>query len=702
MLDSATTTEYVSQAPARRVALDRVRNIGIMAHIDAGKTTLTERILYYTGINACMGEVHEGTATMDWMIQEKERGITIVSAATVCPWNDCRINVIDTPGHVDFTAEVERSLRVLDGAVAVFCAVSGVQSQSESVWRQARRHGIPVIAFVNKMDRVGADFAGTVQAMRERLDGNPVPLQIPLGAEDDFRGMIDLVAGEALWYADDRPEHEIHRGPVPDDCAEAYLEAREYLIECLAEIDDVMMERFLLGREPTPAEMHAALRRAVVAGEMVPVLCGSAFRNKGIRPLLDAVCEWLPSPLDAYEITGIDPRDGSGITRHVGDDQPFAALAFKMTAADFYGRLAYLRVYAGTARSGMTVLNARTGQLETLGGLKQMHADFCEDREAVFSGDIAAVAGLSDDVTTGDTLCVPEAPIRFEPMRFPEPVIGMVFEARADDQREALRRGLACLAQEDPTFTVRIDPHTGQCVVFGMGELHLEVVRDRLLRSFQVEVNAGRPEVTYRRTVTGAAVAEAVIDRNLGAARQFARLALEVRPAERGDGIEIRSEIDGEILPDELREAVETGLRETAEAGVDDPHPLADVIIRILDASYDAVDSSGMTFRAAAATVLKDAVRKAGPLLLEPVMTVEVMTPQEHLGDVLADLSSRRGRIVQVDSLALESTRIVAQVPLARLFGYATDLRSLTRGRADFVAEPSHYEPVRETERHGK
>jgi elongation factor G len=702
MVDIA-TTECVERASGRRVPLDRVRNIGIMAHIDAGKTTLTERILYYTGVNRIMGEVHEGTATMDWMIQERERGITITSAATVCPWQDCQINIIDTPGHVDFTAEVERSLRVLDGAVAVFCAVAGVQPQSETVWRQSRRYGIPVIAFVNKMDRVGADFAAAVQAMRERLGGNAVPVQVPMGAEENFRGMIDLVGGEALWYDDDRPQHDIRRGPVPDDMLDQFLEAREYLVECLAEVDDVILERFLQDQEPRPAELNAAIRRAVVAGDMVPVLCGTAFRNKGVRPLLSAVCNWFPSPLDAYEITGINPLNGARVARHAGDDEPFAALAFKMSADEYYGRLAYLRVYSGTARSGMTVVNARTGRVERLLNLKQMHANFCEDCDEVFSGDIAAATGLSQDVITGDTLCAEDAPIMLDTMTFPEPVISMVLEPRSAEQRSNLFDALADLALEDPTFRVKTDPHTGQCVISGMGELHLDIIRDRLARSFNVNANAGQPQVSYRQTVAQTQTADTTFVRQAGAFRQFAHLVVTVIPADRGDGVEIQLDVNESTLPDEFREAVLTGLRETVEAGVDNSgHPLTDVIIRVLDASYDAADSSGIAFQAAAAMALNDAVRRAGTVLLEPVMTVEVMTPQDHLGDVIADLSSRHGRIAEVDSLALESTRIVAQVPLARLFGYATDLRSLTKGRADFVAEPSHYEPLHETEQRRK
>ncbi|NOY81168.1 MAG: elongation factor G [Kiritimatiellaeota bacterium] len=682
----------VAQAPGRQVPLARVRNIGIMAHIDAGKTTLTERILYYTGVNYQLGEVHEGTATMDWMVQEQERGITITSAATTCFWNDYRINIIDTPGHVDFTAEVERSLRVLDGAVAVFCGVAGVQPQSETVWRQARRYGIPILAFVNKMDRIGADFQKAVSDIRRKLEANAVPIQLPVGAEGEFAGVVDLVNQEALYFDEEDLGATIRRGPVPQDMVEEVREARTYLLECLAEVDDQMMEKFLAEETPSPEQFNTSLRAAVVSGDVVPVLCGSAFRNKGVQPLLDAVAALLPSPLDVWDISGTDPASGENVTRHVGDAQPFAALVFKLMADPFMGKLVFFRVYSGTVHKGMSVLNARTGKKVRIGRLLQMHANHREDRDEIFSGDIAASLGLSD-VTTGDTLCSPEAPIQLESVNFPDPVMSIAIEPKTAAERDRLFAALGTLAAEDPTFRVRTDTETGQTVVSGMGELHLDVIRDRLFREFKVEANVGRPEVAYRETICNAADGNGKFIRQTGGRGQYGHVILRVEPRETGHGLTIENRIVGGVIPKDYHKAVEGGIRETAEGGVRTGYPLVDFHADILDGSYHAVDSSELAFKIAASLALKQAVTKAGLRLLEPVMRLELSTPEENLGDVIGDLNGRRGRIVEVVSEP-GVARLIAFVPLAELFGYATVLRSLTKGRAVFSAEPSRFEPA--------
>ncbi len=693
MVDVSAQLSRSADAQGRAVAIDHVRNIGIMAHIDAGKTTLTERILFYAGINACVGEVHEGTASMDWMIQERERGISITSAATVCPWRGHRINIIDTPGHIDFTAEVERSLRVLDGAVAVFCAVRGVQPQSETVWRQAQRYGIPVIAFINKMDRPGASMERVIAGIREKLRALPVVVQLPVGAEATFRGIVDVIGQCAVLFDG---LHGMHVVPVPADMEIVAATARTRLIESLAEVDDVFMERYLVEATPCSAEIRAALRRATLSGQVVPVTCGSALTNRGVQPLLDAVIDFLPSPVDLCAVAGIEPESGRTVARGIGDLEPFSALAFKLTGDRRSRRLTYLRVYSGTARPGMRVRNARTGAEEHIDELMQIHANMTEERSQVFSGDIAAVTGLSADTQTGDTLCAPDAPIALSAMRFPAPVVSMAVEACRAADRDRLHDAMRDLALEDPTFCVRTDCQTGQTLIAGMGELHLEIIRDRLNRDFGVPVRVGRPRVNYRDTVRQVADAEMAFVRQSGGVRQYAAVRVVISPRAEGHGLSVAMDALEERLPAVFQNAVEAGIREAAGNGADSDRPLTDCHVQVTDGSYDATDSSDLAFRSAGALALKEAVRRAGVQVLEPVMTVEVLTPVECLGDVIGDLSCRRGQITEVDTLAHGTARVVARVALAELFGYATALRSISRGRADFAAEPSHYVAVPE------
>ena len=683
--------DYV-EAPGRQVPLERVRNLGIMAHIDAGKTTLTERILYYTGVNYHLGEVHEGTATMDWMIQEQERGITITSAATTCSWNDHRINIIDTPGHVDFTAEVERAPRVLDGAVAVFCAVAGVQPQSETVWRQARRYNIPVLAFVNKMDRTGADFDRVVTDIREKLNTNAVPVQLPFGAEETFAGVLDVLTRECVTFSGEDQGLTVSRRPAPEEWLPALDRARETLVECLAEVDERIMERFLDDQTPTEQELRDALRRCTISGEVVPVLCGSAFHNQGVQPLLDSIVAYLPSPLDIWDIRGVEPVGRHPLTRHVGDRQPFAALAFKLMGDPYMGQLVFFRVYSGTARKGMVVRNVRTGRDVRLGRLVQMHANHREDRDEIFSGDIAAALGLRNTVT-GDTLCAPENPILLESVSFPEPVLAMAIEPRSAQERDRLTMALDQLAAEDPTFRVRSDPETGQTIVSGMGELHLDIIRDRLLREFSVDARVGRPRVAYRETVTAPARAETRFVRQTGGRGQYAHVVLEVAPLDNGAGLVVQNSLAGGRIPADFLPALEQGIREAAGTGVLAGYPLVDLEVTVRDGSHHPVDSTDIAFKIVGSMALREAATKAEPVLLEPLMAVEITTPGDHLGDVIADLSSRRGRITEVDSQQ-DATQVAAQIPLAELFGYATRLRSLSRGRAAFTAEPCRFEPV--------
>ncbi len=688
--------EY-EEAPGRHVALKRVRNIGIMAHIDAGKTTLSERILYYCGVSYKIGEVHEGTATMDWMEQEQERGITITSAATTCSWNEHRINIIDTPGHVDFTAEVERSLRVLDGAVAVFCAVGKVQPQSETVWRQAQKYNVPVVVMVNKMDRTGADFHAVVDDIRFKLGATPVPLQIPIGAEGDFAGVIDIIRQKAIYFDGDEMGAKMRVEEVPEEYKGKTEEARHYMVECLAEVDDDIMELFLNDEFPDEKLIRKATREATVAAKIVPVACGSAFKNKGVQPLLDIVIDYMPSPLDVWEIHGTDPKTEKPVTRHVGDNQPFSALIFKIMNDPFVGKLTFMRVYSGVATRGMSVYNPHSGKRERLGRLLQMHANSREERDAVYSGDIAAVVGFKK-VTTGNTVCDEKDQIVLESMSFPEPVISIAVEPKTTADRDKLYKALGALSDEDPTFTVRSDEETGQTIIAGMGELHLEIIQDRLVREFKVECNTGAPEVAYREAILKEAEANTKFARQSGGRGQYGHVIIKLYPKERGHGVTVENKVVGGRIPKEFIKPTENGIRDAAKTGILAGYPLVDFHVEILDGSYHAVDSSEMAFKIAGSMAMKEAAKAAGLVLLEPIMKVEITTPDENMGDLIGDITSRRGSIVEVDSDYQELfTRILAHVPLSELFGYATAIRSLSRGRASYSMEPSHFDPVPKT-----
>jgi elongation factor G len=673
----------------RLVPLEKLRNIGIMAHIDAGKTTTTERILYYTGITHRMGEVHDGTAVMDYMEQEQERGITITSAATTCYWNDVRINIIDTPGHVDFTAEVERSLRVLDGAVAVFDAVAGVQPQSETVWRQADKYRVPRICFVNKMDRVGADFERCLEMIRKRLGAHPVAVQIPLGKEGGFDGAIDLFRNQAIVYLDETLGAEFQVEEVPPEYAAQVKAYREQMIESICEHDEALLEKYVHGLELTEADLKAGLRRATIALKLVPVVCGSAFKNKGVQPLLDAVVDFLPSPVEIPPVEGLSPK-GETVTRRAADDEPFAALAFKIMTDPFVGQLTFLRVYSGSVRIGSQVLNATRERKERLGRLLKMHANKREDIEEVFAGDIAAAVGLKN-VTTGDTVCDPRAPIVLESIEFPNPVISVSVEPRTKADQDKLGVALGKLAQEDPTFKIHVDPDTGQTLISGMGELHLEIITDRLVREFGVGATVGRPQVAYRECITRPAKADGRYIRQTGGRGQYGHVKLEIEPLARGQGIEFVSKIIGGSVPREYWKAIEYGVREAMEGGVLAGYELVDIRATLVDGSYHEVDSSEMAFKIAASMGFKDAARHADPVLLEPVMSVEVVVPEEYLGEVIADLNSRRGHIESLEARA-GSQIVRATVPLAEMFGYATELRSRTQGRATFTMHFARYE----------
>ncbi|MFS8543281.1 MAG: elongation factor G [Limnochordales bacterium] len=676
---------------ARAFPLERTRNIGIMAHIDAGKTTTTERILFYTGRVHRLGEVHEGAATMDWMVQERERGITITAAATTCQWADHRINIIDTPGHVDFTVEVERSLRVLDGAIAVFCAVNGVEPQSETVWRQANKYRVPRIAFVNKMDRVGADFQNVVKQIRERLGANPVPVQLPVGVEDTFRGYVDLIEMKARIYVDDLGTRS-DETEIPAEMAAEVEAAREALLEAVAELDDELMAKYLEGEEITPAEIRKALRRGTLDLKAVPVLCGSAFKNKGVQALLDAVIHYLPSPVDLPPVRGYKPGTDEEDTRPSSDDAPFSALAFKIMADPYVGKLAFFRVYSGVLKAGSYVLNSTKGKKERIGRIVRMHANHREEVDAVYAGDIAAAVGLKD-TATGDTLCDENHPILLESLEFPEPVIEQAIEPKTKADQDKLGLALQRLQEEDPTFRVHTDPETGQTIIHGMGELHLEVIVDRLLREFKVEANVGKPQVAYRETITKPVRAEGKFIRQTGGRGQYGHVVLEIEPLEPGQGFEFVNKIVGGVVPKEYIPAVEEGVKEAMQTGVLAGYPVVDVRVTIVDGSYHEVDSSEMAFKIAASMGFKEGAKKAEPVLLEPYMRVEVTTPEEFLGDVMGDLNARRGRIEGMEQRA--NTQVVrARVPLAEMFGYATDLRSMTQGRASYSMFFSHYEPV--------
>lgn len=680
------------EADIRKTKLVNYRNIGIMAHIDAGKTTTSERILFYTGKNYKIGEVHEGAATMDWMVQEQERGITITSAATTCFWQGHRINIIDTPGHVDFTAEVERSLRVLDGAVGVFCAVGGVQPQTETVWRQAKKYKVPVLAFVNKMDRTGANFNRVVMDIRNKLGATAVPIQIPMGQESEFVGVIDIVEEKAIFFDGDENGAKMRVEEIPSEYKEKVKEARHYMVECLAEYDDEIMELFLADGMPSVEQVKKAMRFAVISGKFVPVTCGTAFKNKGVQPLLDAVIAYLPSPIDAWDIHGTQPDTAEPLTRHAGDFQPFAALAFKIANDPFVGKLTFFRVYSGIAERGMTVFNPRTRKRERLGRILQMHANAREEIDSVLSGDIAAAVGLKN-VTTGDTLCIEDDPIVLESMTFPEPVISMAIEPKTAGDRDKLYGALGSLSDEDPTFRVSSNEETGQTIIAGMGELHLEIIRDRLVREFNVNANAGAPQVAYREAMMGPATADSKFVRQSGGKGQYGHCVLNVTPRDRGYGVVIENKIVGGTIPKEFIKPIENGIKEAALGGIISGFPLIDFHVEIVDGSFHAVDSSEMAFKIAGSMGLKDAARKAGVMILEPIMNVEVIVPEEYMGDIIGDISSRRGAVSELDAKP-DGTRIVAQVPLSELFGYSTAIRSLSRGRASYSMEPSHFEKV--------
>ena len=673
--------------------LEKTRNIGIMAHIDAGKTTTTERVLYYTGRSYKIGEVHEGTATMDWMVQEQERGITITAAATTSFWQDCLINIIDTPGHVDFTMEVERSLRVLDGALAILDAVSGVEPQTETVWRQADKYSVPRIVYVNKMDRVGADFYRCLAMLKERLGVHAVPIQIPIGREDQFKGVINLVEQVAyVWAEDDSLGQNYSTQEIPADMQELVKEYREKMIEGLAEVDDHLMEKYLSGEKISPEEIKAAIRAGTITMKVFPVICGASFKNKGVQTMLDSVVDYLPSPLDIPPVNGINPDTQQPDTREADPKAPFSALAFKIMNDPFIGQLVFVRVYSGTLASGSGVYNSTREKKERVGRLVRMHANKREEIEAVSAGDIAAVVGLKD-TRTGGTLCDPGKPIVLESMDFPTPVIAVAIEPKTKADEEKLGLSLARLALEDPTFKVNVDPETNQTLIHGMGELHLEIIVDRLLREFKVEANVGKPQVAYRETVRQKAEAQGRFVRQTGGRGQYGDVWLEVEPAEPGQGVVFENKLKGPAIPREYVPAVEKGVKEAAETGILAGYPVVDIKISLTDGSYHEVDSSEMAFKIAGSMGFKEAVRKARPVLLEPVMAVEVVVPEEYMGAVVGDLNSRRGRIVSMEARAGAQV-IRANVPLGQMFGYATDVRSMTQGRATYTMQFARYEEV--------
>ncbi len=677
---------------ARQFPLERTRNIGIMAHIDAGKTTTTERILFYTGKVHKIGEVHDGAATMDWMVQEQERGITITSAATTARWNNHRINIIDTPGHVDFTVEVERSLRVLDGAVAVFCSVGGVEPQSETVWRQADKYGVPRIAYINKMDRVGADFFNGLNMIKDRLGANPVAIQLPIGSEDQFRGIVDLVTQKAIFYVDDLgTKSEVSE--VPADMADQVAEYREKLLEAVAESDEELMMKYLEGEELTEEEIKLAIRKATLAVKITPVLCGSSFKNKGVQPLLDAIVDYMPAPTDVPAIQGVNPDTGAEDQRISSDAEPFSALAFKIMTDPYVGKLSFFRVYSGVLSSGSYVFNSTKGKRERIGRILQMHANHREEIPEVYAGDIAAAVGLKD-TTTGDTLCDEKNPIVLESMEFPEPVISVAIEPKTKADQDKMGVALGKLTDEDPTFKVHTDHETGQTIIAGMGELHLEIIVDRLLREFKVEANVGRPQVAYKETIRKAVKAEGKFVRQSGGKGQYGHVWIELEPLEPGGpGYEFVNKIVGGVVPREYIAPVDNGIKEAMENGILAGYPMVDIKATLYDGSYHEVDSSEMAFKIAGSMAFKNAAQKANPVLLEPVFKVEVVVPEEYMGDVIGDLNSRRGRIEEMGSRG--NARVVtAFVPLAEMFGYATDLRSKTQGRGTYSMQHDHYEEV--------
>ncbi len=672
----------------RQYSLEKTRNIGIMAHIDAGKTTTTERILYYTGVNYKIGETHEGTATMDWMEQEQERGITITSAATTCHWRDTRINIIDTPGHVDFTVEVERSLRVLDGCVTVLCAKGGVEPQSETVWRQADHYNVPRMIYVNKMDIMGADFYHVLEMVHDRLKCNAVPIQLPIGAEADFRGIIDLVEMNARIYYDDLG-NDMRTEEIPEDMRDLANEYRVKMLEAISDIDDEIMMLYLEGEEVPQDMIRAAIRKATCAVKMVPVVCGTSYKNKGVQKLLDAIVEYMPSPLDIPAISGTNPKTDEEETREASDDAPFSALAFKIMTDPFVGRLSFFRVYSGTVEAGKTVLNSSKGQRERIGRILLMHANHREDLSVAYSGDIAAAVGLKN-TTTGDTLCDEKHPIILESMEFPEPVIRVAIEPKTKAGQEKMAIALQKLAEEDPTFKTYTDEESGQTIIAGMGELHLEIIVDRLLREFKVEANVGKPQVSYKETITRAATVDTRYARQTGGKGQFAHCKITVEPNESGKGYEFINNITGGAIPKEYIPCVDQGIQGAMQSGVLAGYQVVDVKVTLIDGSYHEVDSSEMSFKICGSMAFKEACEKAGPTLLEPIMKVVVTAPDEYMGDVMGDINARRGQIIGSD-IRNGAAVIEANVPLASMFGYATDLRSKTQGRATYSMEPSHY-----------
>ena len=675
----------------RKTSLEKTRNIGIMAHIDAGKTTTTERILYYTGVNYKLGEVHEGTATMDWMVQEQERGITITSAATTCFWRDHRINIIDTPGHVDFTVEVERSLRVLDGSVTVLCAKGGVEPQSETVWRQADHYQVPRMIYVNKMDIMGADFFHVLDMVHERLKANAVPIQLPIGAEDTFRGIIDLVEMKADVYYDDMGK-DMRVEEIPEDMLEQAQQYREQMLECIADVDEEIMMMVLEEQEIPPEKIRAAIRKGTITNQMVPVVCGTSYRNKGVQKLLDAIVDYMPAPTDVPPIKGINPKTGEEEERPSDDNAPFSALAFKIMTDPYVGRLSFFRVYSGSVKTGSSVLNSTKGKKERLGRILQMHANHREDIEQVYSGDIVAAVGLKN-TTTGDTLCSEDAPIILESMEFPEPVIRVAIEPKTKAGQEKMSIALIKLAEEDPTFKTYTDEETGQTIIAGMGELHLEIIVDRLLREFKVEANVGAPQVAYKETIRKKVDQDTKYARQSGGKGQYGHCKITIEPNESGKGYEFTSSIVGGAIPKEYIPAIDAGIQGAMQAGVLAGYPVVDVKVNLYDGSYHEVDSSEMAFKIAGSMAFKEAMRKADPVLQEPIMKVSVIVPDDYMGDVIGDLNSRRGQIQGMEPRN-GATQIDAFVPLSSMFGYATDLRSRTQGRGQYTMEPSHYEEI--------
>lgn len=676
---------------ARKFPLTKTRNIGIMAHIDAGKTTTTERILFYTGRVHKIGEVHDGAATMDWMVQEQERGITITSAATTCQWDGHRINIIDTPGHVDFTVEVERSLRVLDGSVAVFCAKGGVEPQSETVWRQADRYGVPRMAYVNKMDMIGADFYRVVDMMKTRLGANAVPIQLPIGSEDVFKGIVDLVEMKAMIYTDDLGKTS-EATEIPEDLKEQAELYRQNMLDAIAESDDELMMKYLEGEELTVEEIKSGIRKATIACKLTPMLCGSSYKNKGVQPLLDAVIAYMPAPTDIPAIKGVNPDSGEEDSRAADDSLPFSALAFKIMADPYVGKLAFFRVYSGNLSSGSYVYNSTKGKKERIGRILQMHANHREEIETVYTGDIAAAVGLKD-TTTGDTLCDEKNTIILESMVFPEPVISVAVEPKTKADQEKMGIALQRLAEEDPTFRMHTDQETGQTIISGMGELHLEIIVDRMLREFKVECNVGKPQVAYRETIRKSVKAEGKFVRQSGGRGQYGHCWLELTPLEPGQGFIFENKTVGGSIPREFINPIEAGVKEAMDTGVSAGYPMVDIKVTVFDGSYHDVDSSEMAFKIAASMGFKEGCRKATPVLLEPYEKVEITVPEEYMGDVIGDINSRRGRIEGMESRSGAQT-IRAFVPLSEMFGYATDLRSRTQGRGNYSMEFDHYEEV--------